>query len=99
MNEIETIRDVLQRSNVMQPHRRHKIGLDALAALEAELATLRANALDLGSVPDGHTIVIWCVALNRQSGPTKTWIDGEGDTPQAVLAAAVARVNEATTGM
>lgn len=59
-----------------------------------ELAALRENALDLSTVPEGITIEIWCVALSRPGVDRKIWTDGEGPTPSAALAAAIARIGK-----
>lgn len=58
------------------------------------LATFRENALDLSAVPEEITIEIWCVALSRPGIDRKIWTDGEGPTPSAALAAAIARVGK-----
>lgn len=74
----------------------------ALTAIEAELAALRENALDLSKVPEGWTVGIatlfddsWSVWLRDKTKhltEDKSTVNGIGPTPSAALSAAIARI-------
>lgn len=81
---------------------RWSAGRAALTAIEAELAALRENALDLSKVPEGWTVGIatlfddsWSVWLRDKTKhltEDKSTVNGIGPTPSAALSAAIARI-------
>lgn len=85
-----------QRDPGATPYVRLDMVLAALDTLAAELARLRANALDLSAVPEGMG---WVVLHSISDGNIMAAVgtpgrikDAIADTPAAALAAAIERV-------